>query len=89
MKAFWPLVFGSLLLALTIGVGADYGFPRFHPQAQTQDLTGGWSGYRLRAICDTGNGTMVYVAVGMSGTTAVALQPGGCAKVHITAEKGE
>lgn len=88
---FWPAIVITLfLLALVVAkiAAQSYGLARLQGQAQIQE-SAEWATYRLRAVCDIGNGTMVYTAIGIGGGVAVAVQPGGCAKVRVQAEKGE
>lgn len=71
--------------AAAISANYAYTFQRLQGNGQIQE-DADWATYRLRAVCDTGNGTMVYTASSRVGI-AVSIQPGGCGKIVVVAEK--
>ena len=81
------IVLGIIGLTLqAVHADYNYGFQRLQLQGQLQDVAE-WATLRVRAICDTGNGTMLYVAMGTNQMTTMVIQPSGCAQVKIRAEK--
>ncbi len=84
MKAILKLAALLLVvLALTFQRPSAQGADRLqqHGEITLNAQQDGWYAVKLQAVCDTGNGTMIYLARGAKeDTVRMELLPNGCAK---------